>query len=136
MPLHTIAFASSLFLIALFFALKEREVYAGEATRFTRFLVKHSPAVESVWRRCGAWLDRTYHMLFARVVAFITNIGARIAVTFRYIVVLLADKMIKAVRGEKFLEMTGAPSMYLKHLKEHRDAKNRDRDESTPSMPL
>lgn len=136
MPLPTIVFASSLFLIALFFALKEREVYAGEATWFTRFLVKHSPAVESIWHRCGVWLNRTYHTFFARVVAFLTGIGVRIAVTFRYIVVLLADKMIKAVRGEKFLEMNGAPSMYLKHLKEYRDAKNRDRDESTPSMPL
>lgn len=125
MPLHTIVFASSLLLIALFFALKEREVYAGEATRFTRFLVKHSPAAESLWLRFGAWISRTYHAFFAHIVAFITRIGARIAVTFRYIVVLLADKMIKAVRGEKFLEMTGAPSMYLKHLKEARDTEKK-----------
>jgi hypothetical protein len=125
MPLHTIIFASTLFLIALYFALKEREVYAGEATRFTQFLIKHSPAVESVWRRFGAWLNRTYHTLFARVVAFITSIGARISIMFRYVIVLLADKMIKAVRGEKFLEMNGAPSMYLKHLKEARDTEEK-----------
>ncbi len=136
MPLHTIVFASSLFLIALFFALKEREVYAGQSTRFTQFLVKHSPAAESAWHRCMVWINRTYHAFFARIVALLTNVGARITVTFRYVVVLVAGKMIKAVRGEKFLEMTGAPSTYLKHLKEHRDAKNRDRDESTPSMPL
>lgn len=130
MPLSTIVFASSLFLIALFFGLKEREVYAGKSTAFTRFLVRHSPAVESVWKRCGSWIDATYHTLFARAVAFVKNIATRVTVTFRYLIVMLADKMIKAVRGEKFLEMNGAPSMYLKHLKEHRDAKGRAPDKS------
>ena len=111
--------------------MKEREVYAGRATAFTRFLVRHSPAAESVWKRCGAWLDSTYHTLFARIVGFVKGIVARITVTLRYLIVRLADKMIKAVRGEKFLEMNGAPSMYLKHLKESRDAKSRSTDDTS-----
>ncbi len=130
MPLHTVIFASSLLLLALFCALKEREIYAGRQTWFTRLLVRYSPAAEEAWYRCGAWIGRTYRAFAMRFVAFAKDIFARAVVTFRYIVVMLADKMIKAVRGEKFLEMNGAPSMYLKHLKEHRDAKNRDRGES------
>lgn len=130
MPLHTIVFASSLFLIALFFGLKEREAYAGRPTALTRFLVRHSPAAEGLWNACGAWIDRTYHALFARIAGFAKNAVARTTVTFRYVVVMFADKMIKAVRGEKLLEMNGAPSMYLKHLREHRDTSGRAPDET------
>jgi hypothetical protein len=116
-----IAFATSLFLIAVFLALKEREVYNGRETRLTRFLRRHSPAAQARAIRAAAKSVSYTRLALARL----TNVYARglhrVLQIARAFVVVVAERMIHAVRGEKLLSMRSASSMYLKHLKEHKD---------------
>ncbi|HXK39244.1 MAG TPA: hypothetical protein VJ837_00200 [Candidatus Paceibacterota bacterium] len=116
-----IAFATSLFLIAVFFALKEREAHSGRETRLTRFLRRHSPTAHAAAVRVGAKSISYLRSALSRI----TNVyarGARYVLRIgRAFVVIIAERMIHAVRGEKLLSMRSASSMYLKHLKEHKD---------------
>lgn len=116
-----IAFATSLFLIAAFFALKEREIYKNRETRFTRFLRRHSPAAQARAVRAAAKSVSYVHLVLSRL----TNVYARglhyVLRVARACVVIVAQRMIHAVKGEKLLLTRSASSMYLKHLKEHKD---------------
>jgi hypothetical protein len=114
-------FASSLFLIALFFAIKEREVYSGSEIWLTRFLRRHSPAVQAFAGRMGAGSLSHVRSVFARLEHWYTQVVHYILWAARALIVMLAERMIHAVKGEKLLSMRNVSSMYLKHLKEHKD---------------
>ena len=116
-----ILFASSLFLVALFFAIKEREVYSGTEIWLTRFLRRHSPAAQASAQRMGARSAARLHSGFSRLERWYAQGAHYILWAARAFVVLIAERMIHAVKGEKLLSMRGASSMYLKHLKEHKD---------------
>lgn len=114
-------FASSLFLIALFFAIKEREVYSGRDIWLTRFLRRHSPAARAFADRMGAGSASHLRSGFARLERWYTQAVHYILWAARAVVVVVAERMIHAVKGEKLLSMRSVSSMYLKHLKEHKD---------------
>ncbi len=122
MPLSIIFFAGSLLLIAIFFALKEREVSTGRTTFVTRLLVAASPSTERAFMHATSHAMRLIDGSFEWVGDTLRRAYGIAAATLRYLIVLLAARMVKAVKGEKLLsENNGAPSMYLKHLQEHKD---------------
>ncbi|MEK7579483.1 MAG: hypothetical protein AAB460_03075 [Patescibacteria group bacterium] len=123
MPLPIIFFAASLLLIAIFFALKEREVSTGRMTFVTRFLVNHSPGAERVFIHVTSHTMRLLDGVVGWLGDTLRRIYRIVATTLRYLIVLLAERMIRTVKGEKTLSQNGssAPSMYLKHLQEHKD---------------
>ncbi|MBP9771651.1 MAG: hypothetical protein KBD16_01870 [Candidatus Pacebacteria bacterium] len=123
------SFAISLFLLALFFAVKEREVYSGTETVLTRLLRRWSPGAERIAHRAedyGVSHARSAFMLLYRGYEKVLQY---LLLAVRAIIVLLAEKMIQAVRGEKLLSSRSTSSMYLKHLKEHKDNIGNGRDE-------
>jgi hypothetical protein len=113
-------FASSLFLLALFFAFKEWEMKRETTTAFTRFLQKHSPVAHEHFVR-----TRT------RVIALVLSVlrGTRDLVLYvlhqlltwgRTAVVVIAAHMIRAARGEKLVAQGKVSSEYFKHLHNHK----------------
>ncbi len=114
-------FASSLFLIALFFAIKEREIYSGSEIWLTRFLRRYSPTAEAFARRMGAGSLSHVRSVFARLEHWYIQALHYILWAGRAVIVVLAERMIHAVKGEKLLSMRSVSSMYFKHLKEHKD---------------
>lgn len=128
MPLTTLLFATSLLVLAVFFAIKEREVYSGSSTFITRIFAYLSPSAERVW-------NAVYSFVISRVTASIhaggehlRHIIGRLGVTLRYLVVVLADKMIKSVKGERLLSMRGGASVYLKNLGDGGTGMSSDRE--------
>ncbi len=119
MPLAIPIFLGSLFLTALFLAVKEREVYGGTQTFLTRFLVRWSPRAQAWWEQMSASLQRAFGSLSTLLMKSIQRGEEYVVWTVRFVIVLLAEKMIKAVKGEKLLVSKGAPSLYLKRIKEH-----------------
>lgn len=122
-------FGASLFLLALFFAVKEREVYSGTETALTRALRRWSPGAERLAHRA-----EDYGISHARsALSYLYRIYEKtlqyMLLAIRAIIVLLAEKMIQAVRGEKLLSSRSTSSMYLKHLKEHKDNIGNGREE-------
>lgn len=108
-------FAFALLSLSIFFAIKEREAYAGTQYAITRFLSHHSPRIETLWY---SHLDRA--------VEFWSRIGKVILITIKYLIyrgvrrmrfliVRFAHGIIKGVRGEQFLRVE-TPSPYIKHL--------------------
>lgn len=120
-PLHTLFFAGSLLALATFFALKEREVYSGSRTLPTRVLAQFSPVAERMWHAVLAIVLTHTHRIAVIITSAVARVFVRIGVTIRYLIVVLAEKMIKGVKGERFLSMRGAPSVYLKRLKDEVD---------------
>lgn len=118
MPLHTVLFAGSLLALAGFFALKEREVYSGAPTLPTRILMQLSPVAERMWQAALAIALAHAHRIAVIVASAVARVAMRVGVTARYLIVVVAEKMIKGVKGERFLSMRGAPSVYLKRLKD------------------
>lgn len=106
----------SLVLLGGFLLFKRREFARGTTSGMTRMLMAHSPAAEMRYDAFVArlrvsllkWRDITY--------AFVTRLWRTTRVFLRHIVVLLAAKMVQAVRGEKLMYGNGAPSLYLKRL--------------------
>ncbi len=114
-------FASSLFLVALFFAVKEREIYSGTAIWLTRLLRRYSPAAQTLAVRMGQKSLMQFRSLLVQLGRFYEKMLRAVTRGSRTFVVLVAERMIHAVRGEKMLSMRSTSSMYLKHLKEHKD---------------
>jgi hypothetical protein len=114
-------FAVSLFLLSLFFAIKEREVYSGTDTMLTRVLRRFSPGAQAVAERIGSWLWRKLRAVLHRLDHVYEKAIHYGAWGIRAFIVMIAQRMIHAVRGEQLLTHQGASSMYLKHLKEHKD---------------
>jgi hypothetical protein len=114
-------FAASLLLIAVFFAIKEREVYKGSDTALTRLLRRHSPGAERLAHRLGYYMMTRLRSLASHLSRYYERLLQYLVWGARALVVMVAQRMIHAVKGEKLLSSRGASSMYLKHLKEHKD---------------
>lgn len=113
-------FASSLFLLALFFAFKEWEIRRDTTTTLTRFLQKHSPAAR-------AYFVRGVSRVIVFLVAFLRNVRGLVVYALhqlltwgRTAVVVLAAHMIRAARGEKLVAQGKVSSEYFKHLHDHK----------------
>lgn len=107
--LSIILFASSLFLIALFFAVKEREVYGGTETFLTRFFRRHSPTAEAFVLRTTARIMRRVLLWTATFRASYRRVLSIVVFRLRALVVAVAERMIRAVKGEKILSMRNIP---------------------------
>lgn len=118
MHIPTLLFATSLLLLAIFFAIKEYEAYRSRHTLATRVFVYASPLAERVWQRIRGVVAHVIKTLIVIVGERLRLVIMRLGVTARYLVVVMAEKMVKAVRGERFLSMRGAPSVFLKRLSE------------------
>ncbi len=99
-----------------FIELKRREQARGFVSSFSRSLAGFSPRLEAVYRSLESRFFAHARYLGQRA-GMLAAEGAKTARgVIRHVVVLVAAKMVKAVKGEKLLYGNGAPSLYLKRL--------------------
>jgi hypothetical protein len=113
-------FATSLLLIAAFFALKEWEFTHARETRLTSALKERSPHAEALSMRFVRVLERIAHLILQTVRDAAVRVFVRSARVFQHGTVVVAAHMIRATRGEHLVVNGRVPSTFFKHLTSHK----------------
>ena len=117
MTVSFIIFIVAVILLCTYIVLKQLEISLGVSGTLSRVLAEKSPVhearFESVMDKVDVW--RAHMSEKMKVLGFRTFAQTR--ATIRGLVVLVAAKMVRLVKGEKLLFSQTAPSLYLKRLK-------------------
>ncbi|MEK7606160.1 MAG: hypothetical protein AAB458_01005 [Patescibacteria group bacterium] len=129
MTVAFIVFIIALGLLATRFLFKQSELTAGVQGRLTRTLSAHSPVWENRYDRFAAHVAMKARAFGARTEDFGRRALAQLRATTRGLVVVVAARMVRSVRGEKMLYSQTTPSLYLKRLKGEMDKKEEVSDD-------